>query len=1256
MFLGSPKRLIWWILCLPLMFSGIAKAQAPVIAQVTPSQAYYQPGQTIRFIGAHAYDDPATVNNCDSIIWVHSSGTVYSFHPLDTSNGLGDVFYLGNSGAVIDTVIFTVPPSLQCGTYQVKLDDDEDCDNGLPGNFSNIVSITIDVNANVSYTPAPPYCLNGSNPPLPSNTGDPGLFFDETGLGILGNSTTGQLILHSGTAGPNIVKYRTGVTGGQCRDSITFNIQVDTMNTQVLSYGSNQFCQGPNTITVQPPFLAGPGGTFSCFPASSFLNTSTGEFDLAAPAGSYTITYTPGPGACEIPKSVSIQVDSLVAATFDYDSVYCRGYSLTGPQTIGFLPPGGYFHQVGGTGLVFTDSVAGTIDVNLTPVGGYRVEYLVTGGCVQLTQDSFNVRQAPDPFFNIQNTICSNTDSIAATGMVTLGGTFNCIGGAIQFYGGNTGYIDVPNSQVGGPFTIFYYVQAGVCQDTMERHVTITGAPTAVVNYPGDPYCENESNPSAVFVSGTTGGTLTMSPSGTIDPQSGLIDLQATGPGSYAVNYSVASSGCNNVLEVDSVHILAAPPTFFNLVDTTLCQGSGPHLIDTITPVTLPTVSSFSVTSISYIPFPGAIVGGNSINTDVLPAGGPYRLTRHVDGPMCKDSLFQNFWILELEDPSFVYAPDTFCQSDRDPVPLILGDGGGTFVELGATVNDSLDLDPNTGLISLAASTPGSHFVEYTTGGPCPQRDTFTVVVTSSTQPNFEYPQNIFCETDTNHISPSVLPAPPYHFLRSSMNLAVDTTTGVIDLGASQIGSYTVTLVLDSIGGNCPTTNVANIEILAYNNSSIIFDSVVCESDSLLYIQYDTTLAGVFFAPSGLVWEDRANGVVAVYASVPGFYGIRYEVNGVCGEKFIDTLEIQTPTNPFFAYPQGQREFCISDGSVTPSSTNPGGTYTWVNLQDTSDVTRLVVDPQTGTINLSASQSGTFDVTYTTSGACNDDTTRRIIVFPNPANALMLLSDNDSICEGNSLTVTGSGADFFVIRLNGVEASVSEQFTFTNLGQEDTIEMVFITSQFCRDSVDTIITILPRPTVITNITAPTISSGDPINFSIASTVDQTSFNWFVTGIGNVVFTPPSDSVPPIGFGTQHFLNVGAVLNDNGFEGYDPALAIFEITPTAYGCLGETVYDTIRINPDNKPIFIPEVFTPNDDNSNESWLIQWNNDINPADFTMIVYNRSGGEVYRMNPVHPNWNGGSVPDGVYLWTLVSEKFPQQNRKGAVTIRRR
>ncbi|MFN8396648.1 MAG: hypothetical protein U0176_18630 [Bacteroidia bacterium] len=155
------------------------------------------------------------------------------------------------------------------------------------------------------------------------------------------------------------------------------------------------------------------------------------------------------------------------------------------------------------------------------------------------------------------------------------GGSFFCTGGAIQFHGGNTGYIDVPNSLIGGPYTIFYLVQSGVCRDTMERHITITDAPNAVVNYPGDPYCQNETDPFAVFVSGTTGGTLSLSPAGIIDPQSGLIDVSATAPGAYAVNYSVSASGCTNVIEVDSVTIVAAPPTFFDMQDTTLCQGSG---------------------------------------------------------------------------------------------------------------------------------------------------------------------------------------------------------------------------------------------------------------------------------------------------------------------------------------------------------------------------------------------------------------------------------------------------------------------------------------------------------------------------------------------------------------------------------------------------------------------------------------------------------------------------------------------------------
>jgi gliding motility-associated-like protein len=1028
---------------------------------------------------------------------------------------------------------------------------------------------------------------------------------------------------------------------------LDINIQVIPMTVQTLQYDTTRYCQGPGTATVQLPFTFA-GGTFTSVPVTSSLTPSTGDIDLSTiNAGSYSITFTPA-GGCENPVQTTIQIDSLVAATYDYNPTYCIGSANNTPASITFLPPGGYFYEATGN-LHFLDSITGELDLNTSFIGTYNVEYVVTGGCINLTSDVVSVEAAVNASFTVDSSMCSNVDSVQAISALT-GGVFSSPGGQILFHDTLTGLIDVPNSTVGGPFTIVYSMPHPTCPDTVQHHITIAPAPTATIQYSSDNYCEKAFDPAAIFLGGAAGGNLSISGTGVIDSVSGLIDLDSSGPGNYVISYAVNVSGCSASFPVDTVDILQMPETGFSLVTSLLCQGSGLYPIDTILPAVGAT-SVFTMANGQFANLTGAIQGTN-IDTDVLPSGGPFRIVRTVDDGTCLDSLVQFVWVSELEDPNFVYVPDTFCQTDRSPVPLILGDGGGTFLEVNIVGTDTLSLNSQTGLIILLDSEPATHFVEYTTGGPCPQRDTFELVVTSSIPPSFSYAVNSYCETDTSTVLPIQFPTAAHTFTVSPPGLVlVNSGTGELDIAASTPGNYNVILTLDSTGGNCPTEAVVSIEILAYNNSSISFDSVVCLTDSFLQITFDTTLSGVFFAPSGLVWENRDTGLVAVYATLPGTYLIRYEVQGVCQERFQDSLTVEVPTFPDFDFPGGDREFCRSNGvTFATAADTSGGTFTWVNVQQTQDTTGLLLDSLSGILNLAGSNSGTYDITYTTNTACKGDTTKRIIVYPNPLNALMLLEPGDSICAGDPLTISGSGASYTKIRINGADSSNSLNFTAENLQDGDVIEMVFITQQQCRDSTDTIITVLARPDGLPIVGSPTISGNEGIIFEMASTVDMTSFVWDLDSIGRVSFPRLHDSIPPVPTGsTGQIASTPTLAN-----GFDPAQAIFVITPSAYGCYGEPDTVRIRINPNNQPIFIPEVFTPNGDESNDTWEIQWNNDIVPTEYTILVFNRSGGRVYTMDGLKRTWNGDNNPDGVYWWQMYHGP-DEVLLRGAVTIRR-
>ena len=88
---------------------------------------------------------------------------------------------------------------------------------------------------------------------------------------------------------------------------------------------------------------------------------------------------------------------------------------------------------------------------------------------------------------------------------------------------------------------------------------------------------------------------------------------------------------------------------------------------------------------------------------------------------------------------------------------------------------------------------------------------------------------------------------------------------------------------------------------------------------------------------------------------------------------------------------------------------------------------------------------------------------------------------------------------------------------------------------------------------------------------------------------------------------------------------------------SYGCKDSTSVKIIV-----KPVLnIPNVFTPNDDGKNDSFIIEYNGD---KEFNLVIYNRWGQQVYFSKGKQNQWNGGSEEAGTfyYLVTIGSERF--------------
>jgi gliding motility-associated-like protein len=71
------------------------------------------------------------------------------------------------------------------------------------------------------------------------------------------------------------------------------------------------------------------------------------------------------------------------------------------------------------------------------------------------------------------------------------------------------------------------------------------------------------------------------------------------------------------------------------------------------------------------------------------------------------------------------------------------------------------------------------------------------------------------------------------------------------------------------------------------------------------------------------------------------------------------------------------------------------------------------------------------------------------------------------------------------------------------------------------------------------------------------------------------------------------------------------------------------------------IFIPNVFTPNDDGANEVFFIR---NLPDAGSELIVTNRWGKEVYVSEGYRNDWKGEGAADGIYFYRLkINGKDP-------------
>ncbi|MBC7449479.1 MAG: hypothetical protein H7330_15620, partial [Hymenobacteraceae bacterium] len=833
------------------------------------------------------------------------------------------------------------------------------------------VTVFPQASAAFSYANAA-YCQTTSSSVVPTITGSPNGTFSATSTAITLNAQTGEITPATSAPGSYDITYRVG--GRLCPDTKTVTVVIEAAPTAGFSYagGNRATCAG-ELGTLLPIMATGAtSGTFSATPVGLTLDAQTGKVTLLSSAGgSYTVTNTVAAanGCAQVTATTSLFLSAAPPASIAASgpTTFCQGGSVT--LTASGTPTAGisYAWSTGATSQSISVTTSGQYTVTIS----YSFGCSATSSPTTVTVNSV----AAAAFAYGAGTYCQGgATSPVPTITGTQGGTFSSSPGLAL--NAQTGAIDLAASQA-GTYRITYRV-GGQCPANQTRTVVIDPAPTASFFYSLDlrPCAGSTSVISPIAADGAVLGSFSATPVGlTLNPQTGQIDLATSAAGSYTVTNTVAAAnGCAQVTATTSFQVQPTPnPTITANGPTSFCAGGSV------------TLSASGGANAQFLWNTGATTPSISVS-----AADSYSVTVTNPAGCSGTSVPTTVTISPTPSAAFRYASSTYCLTGQNPTPIVSGASGGTF----SATPTGLGISAQTGTLNLAASQPGTYTVTYAVDDNCPASQTQSLTITTAPSAAFRYPfAGKLCAGSTGQLVPTFNQgASAGTFSVGSTGLALDPQTGIIDLSASQAGTYTVTNTIPAANGCAASTATAGIEIFPTPTATVTANgpTTFCQGGSVV-------LSATSGPNATYQWSTGAI-TPSITVTTSGTYSVTVRNQAGCAKtSSTTTVTVNPQASAAFSY-QGTT-FCQSGTDPTPIvSGTSGGTFS-------AEPTGLVISAQTGTVNLSSSQPGTYTITYAVGGRCPENKLVSLTVSPAPQ-AGFSYSRTAPTCSGLGVSLT----------------------------------------------------------------------------------------------------------------------------------------------------------------------------------------------------------------------------------------------------------
>ena len=242
---------------------------------------------------------------------------------------------------------------------------------------------------------------------------------------------------------------------------------------------------------------------------------------------------------------------------------------------------------------------------------------------------------------------------------------------------------------------------------------------------------------------------------------------------------------------------------------------------------------------------------------------------------------FDHFVIGEIcnYNTTILYSASSYCSNGGTALVTMTGTTGGVF-----SANAGLSINPITGEVNLALSTPGTYSITYTIAATsaCPSYITSTpITITAAPAASIAYSGSPYCAGAG--FAAVTFTGTTGGVYSSSAGLIIDPVTGQINLATSNAGTYTVTYTIAASGGCNQYTVSAPVNITPMPAATISYTAPsFCANSGIVPVTMTGTAGGTYSATGGLS-VNSATGTITLASGTPGFYTITYTVAAAGG-------------------------------------------------------------------------------------------------------------------------------------------------------------------------------------------------------------------------------------------------------------------------------------------------------------------------------------------------------------------------------------